>query len=147
MGLLEAVKRALGRAAPGDSRAPGEPREKEDGVNEELRVPEVTPHELMAELQSNGSAPPMLLDIREPFERAQALIPNSVHIPMNSIPSRLAELDPAQDIVVYCAHGSRSYGVTAWLVQQGYRARSLRGGIVDWQHKHGPIERGYAGRS
>jgi rhodanese-related sulfurtransferase len=59
----------------------------------------------------------------------------------------LGELEPNQDIGVYCAHGNRSYGVSGWLIQQGYNARSLKGGIVDWQHQRGPVESGYRARS
>jgi rhodanese-related sulfurtransferase len=147
MGLIEAVKKALGRApipaapasAPRDARS-------DAAATEEVRVPEVSSTELLAELASRGEDGPLLLDIREPYERAHSLIPGSMHIPMNSIPSRLAELDPNDDIVVYCAHGNRSYGVTGWLIQQGYHARSLKGGIVDWQHHRGPVESGYRAR-
>jgi rhodanese-related sulfurtransferase len=66
---------------------------------------------------------------------------------MNSIPSRLAELDVEKDIVIVCAHGNRSYSVAGWLNQQGYRARSLKGGIVDWQLRGGPVESPLRGRS
>lgn len=143
MGLLDSMKKRLGGAPQPAASTQGQ----REGTREEaaVTVPEVTAGELLAG-QGDG-AQPLLLDIREHYERAQALIPGSLHIPMNSLPSRLGELDPGQDIVVYCAHGNRSYGVTGWLVQQGYKARSLKGGIVDWQHKHGPIERGQASRS
>ncbi|MCU0509104.1 MAG: rhodanese-like domain-containing protein [Anaerolineae bacterium] len=102
-------------------------------------MPEVTAQELLAELR-DGANGNLLLDCREHYERAQSFIPNSIHIPMNSIPGRLAELDPARDVVVYCAHGNRSYGVAGWLNQQGYTARSLKGGIVEWQHRGGKVE-------
>jgi rhodanese-related sulfurtransferase len=146
MGLLDAVKKAFGRATPTPAPREGR-RAAEEAAGGELHVPEVTPAQLIAEMEERNGAGPVLLDIRENFERAQTLIPNSLHIPMNSIPARLAELDREKDIVVYCAHGNRSYGVTGWLMQQGYKARSLKGGIVDWQHKHGPVESGYRPKS
>ncbi len=142
MGLLDAVRKALGRtSAVGRSQDGHGEGTKEDAVGAELRVREVTAGELLAEME-NGAGRPLLLDIREPYERAQGFIPYSLHIAMNSVPYRLAELDPEQDIVVYCAHGNRSYGVTGWLMQRGYKARSLKGGIADWQRQHGPVERG-----
>lgn len=141
MGLLDSLKRALGRE-PVEStatQASADASRDESAAEEELRVPEVTTRELMAEM-SYGAGNRLLLDCREHYERAQAYIPDSLHIPMNSIPLRLSELDRERDIVVYCAHGNRSYGVAGWLNQQGYTARSLKGGIVDWQRGGGTVE-------
>jgi rhodanese-related sulfurtransferase len=139
MGFLDGLRRAFGRGQGGtpaqNSSAARRPAEEE----EDPRVPEVTAQELLAELR-DGANGNLLLDCREHYERAQSFIPNSIHIPMNSIPGRLAELDPARDVVVYCAHGNRSYGVAGWLNQQGYTARSLKGGIVEWQHRGGKVE-------
>ena len=146
MGLVDAVKRALARpATSGVSPKVRSAAAKED-TGEDLRVPEVTSAQLMAEMGSDVDGP-VLLDIRENYERAQGFIPGSLHVPMNSIPHRLEELDPNRELVVYCAHGNRSYGVTGWLLQQGYKARSLKGGIVAWQHQNGAVEPGYRGRS
>ncbi len=105
---------------------------------EPIIVKEVTAPELMREQQAAAS---VLLDCRESHERRQGYIPGSIHIPMREIPMRLNTLDPNVDIVVYCAHGHRSYDVTGWLMEQGYQARSLRGGIAAWQMQNGPITR------
>ncbi len=146
MGLRDTVKRMFGgskRENAGAERA----TKVSEAAEEEVRVPEVTANELMREMNDGADGRMLLLDCREHFERAQSFIPDSLHIPMNSIPHRLTELDPNREIVVYCAHGNRSYGVAGWLNQQGYRARSLKGGIVEWEHKHGPVESGYRARS
>jgi rhodanese-related sulfurtransferase len=147
MALLDSIKKAFSRTGADAKTTKVHSQSTEEGPGQDLHVPEVTSTQLLAEIGSGNGKAPLLLDIREQFERAQTFIPNSVHIPMNSVPSRLEELDRDQDIVVYCAHGNRSYGVAGWLIKQGYKARSLKGGIVDWQHKHGPIESGYRGRS
>lgn len=137
MGLLDAFRRILGKTGDGTpaipaarSAAPEEP--------EEVHVPEVTAQELMAELKD--SAPPLILDCREPYEWRTARIPGSLHIPMNSIPRRLQELDPSAQIAVICAHGNRSYGVAGYLLQNGYKARSVRGGLAAWQAQGGQVE-------
>ena len=72
-----------------------------------------------------------IIDIREPYELNSGIIEGSIHIPMNSIPNRLEELpDKSSKIVIYCAHGVRSYGVTAWLREQGWEdSWSLSGGL------------------
>lgn len=151
MGLLGSMKRWLGRGPTSTKSGVTQDVQAADaGAKQEmneLHVPEVTPKELLDELKDGTGPRPVLLDCREPFERAQSFIPDSIHIPMNAIPHRLKDLDPGQEWVIYCAHGNRSYGVAGWLIQQGYRARSLKGGIADWEHQHGPVEGGYRTRS
>lgn len=144
MGLLDALKKALGRGGTEEIAAHrGNGTSPRWEPEEEPRVPEVTAQDLLAELRDGANDNRLLLDCREHYERAQSYIADSLHIPMNSIPSRLNELDREKDIVVYCAHGNRSYGVAGWLNQQGYTARSLKGGIVDWQHRGGAVESAY----
>ena len=94
--------------------------------------PEITPEEYLR--QSQQPNPPLLLDVREPWEVASASLPNATCIPMGDIPSRAhAELDPDQPIVVLCHHGARSLSVTMWLRNQGFdHAQSLAGGIDHW---------------
>lgn len=86
-----------------------------------------------------ADVPPLLLDVREPWEAATARIaPRSAGsrqrlIPMGEIPARLAELDPARPIVVYCHHGMRSLQVVAFLERQGFESvYNLAGGIDAW---------------
>lgn len=140
MGLLDSLRKAFAR--PTAATTPATSSTAAARAPEEIRVPEVTAAELMAELRNGNGHKPYLLDCREHFERRQGHIPDNLHLPMNTIPARLAELDRSAEIVVYCAHGNRSYSVTGWLIQQGYTARSLRGGIADWQLRGGGIERG-----
>ena len=98
---------------------------------------EVSAAELKQKL--DGDSDLVLLDVREPEERATATIDPSLHIPMGDIPARVQELDPDQHIVVYCHHGVRSLNVTAWLRQQGFEhVQSLRGGIDRWSREVDP---------
>jgi rhodanese-related sulfurtransferase len=84
-----------------------------------------------------GAPPLLLLDVREGWE--VQLAPVSVnglrclHIPMNDIAARLAELDPAQPVVCICHHGARSAQVVAFLERQGFDAvYNLAGGSEAW---------------
>jgi rhodanese-related sulfurtransferase len=78
--------------------------------------------------------PPLLLDVREPWEHQTAHLPDSLLMPMGDVPSRAhAELDPDASIVVLCHHGARSLNVTMWLRNQGFEhVQSLAGGIDGW---------------
>jgi rhodanese-related sulfurtransferase len=75
----------------------------------------------------------VLLDVREPWERELAVIEPSLHIPMNDVPDRVAELPRDREIVVYCHGGTRSAMVAGFLEGQGFSGvGNLHGGIDDW---------------
>ena len=83
---------------------------------------------------------PLLLDVREPWEFALAAVRidglRTLHIPMNEVPGRLAELDAAQPVVCICHHGMRSAQVVAFLERQGFEAAyNLAGGIDAWSEQ------------
>ncbi|MCV2358008.1 MULTISPECIES: rhodanese-like domain-containing protein [Roseateles] len=84
-----------------------------------------------------GSHPPVLLDVREPWEAQLSRIVvdglRSELIPMGQIPARVGELDRAQPIVCYCHHGVRSLQVVAFLLRAGFDSvYNLAGGIDAW---------------
>ena len=86
------------------------------------------------------SNPPLLLDVREPWEYQTASVAGSLLMPMGEVPSRAhAELDPDAPIVVLCHHGARSLNVTMWLRNQGFEhVQSLAGGIDEWSRTVDP---------
>lgn len=86
---------------------------------------------------SGGPQPPILLDVREPWEIAIARTePHGVqlvHIPMQQLPASLAQLPTDAPIAVLCHHGVRSLHVASYLVQQGYeQVFNVAGGIHAW---------------
>lgn len=83
---------------------------------------------------------PLFLDIREPYEVAGGHVAGALIIPMNQVPGRLAEIPRDRTLIVYCAAGVRSYGVTHWLREQGYAdSWSLVGGIYAWIDQGGEL--------
>lgn len=94
-------------------------------------VDDVTPAEVAAAL--SGEDPPVLLDVREPWEIAVASVPGAVPIPMGSLPSQLDELPRDRRIAVLCHSGIRSRQVATWLALQGHRdVANVAGGIDRW---------------
>jgi len=92
---------------------------------------EIHPTDLKRELDS--PKPPFLLDVREPREHDLCRIPGGTLIPLGQLPGRIGELDPNDDIVVYCRSGGRSGNATLFLMQNGFRrVRNLAGGILAW---------------
>lgn len=141
--MLKTLRRLFG-GAPATSPAPARPTPPPDPEPYDIPVPETDVAAVRALLEAGE--PLLLLDVREPWEWAQAHLPAAMgqvrHIPMNGLPERVAELPRDLPIVVFCAHGSRSYSVTHWLREQGYDARNLQGGITRWAQSGGPTERG-----
>lgn len=141
MSLWQTLKHALGGGEKTASSTTTRPIPAPEPV-----IPEISADELLAQRANGNAADLLLLDCREPWEWRQARIPGSLHIPMNETPFRLGELDKNRNIVVVCAHGNRSYGVADYLIRHGFRASSLRGGIVAWQARGGEVESDYTGR-
>jgi rhodanese-related sulfurtransferase len=135
MDLFDAVKNLFAKPEP--VRKPLAPITPEPDP-EEIKVPELTVANLRMAMASDQ--PPLLLDVRERYEWDQVRIADALHIPMNRMPDRLADLPRDRTIVVFCAHGSRSFGVTHFLREQGFDAYNLAGGITQWHIQGGPVE-------
>ena len=74
-----------------------------------------------------------LIDVREPDEHAVASITNSTLIPLASIPSRLAEIDKHQPVIVHCKAGGRSARAAQYLLDNGYTdVTNVTGGMDAW---------------
>jgi len=100
-------------------------------------IPEISPAALKVLLDSPG--PPLVLDVRENWERDAARLPGTLDIPMMEIPQRLTELPRDRDIVVMCHGGVRSLKVAHFLTQNGFsQVTNLAGGIHAWANDVDP---------
>ena len=90
--------------------------------------------------QLRRETPVTLLDVRTDAEVARGLIEGAKHIPLNTLPGRVGELDPQGVLVVYCQSGARSAQACAWLAEQGFaHLHNLYGGLVAWSRAGFPI--------
>lgn len=80
-----------------------------------------------------------VLDVREPDEWQEGHIEGAVHIPLMTLPGRVDELPADTRLLVVCHVGGRSAQATAYLVQQGYDAVNLAGGMADWVAAGRPV--------
>jgi rhodanese-related sulfurtransferase len=97
-----------------------------------MEVHEVGALELKTKLASEE--PPLLLDVREPYEWQDGGIPGAVQMPMNTVPQRMNELPRDREIVAYCEVGERSWLVADFLMRNGFsRVSNLGGGMIAWQ--------------
>jgi NADPH-dependent 2,4-dienoyl-CoA reductase/sulfur reductase-like enzyme/rhodanese-related sulfurtransferase len=71
-----------------------------------------------------------LLDVRQPVELVVERVPGAVNIPLAELRARLGELPRDREINVVCRSAQRAYYATRILLQNGFKARSISGGIL-----------------
>ena len=91
-------------------------------------VEQVPAREWRSWTEANDAA---ILDVREPFEFATGSLPSAQIVPLASIPSRLADLDPESPILVICRTGNRSDHAARFLAHAGFdKVANMAGGLV-----------------
>ena len=131
--LRRMLRRLVLGPTPAPSRPPPAPREEPPPPSEEEEALdlEVDGPELKRWVDDGRDV--HFLDIREPGEVRNGVVVGCQWIPMNSVPDRLEELPRDKTLIVYCAAGARSFGVTHWLREQGFEDTwSLVGGLGAW---------------
>ena len=94
---------------------------------------EITPAELKEKLDRGEQI--TIIDVREPHEWQIANLESygSKLIPLGQFPSRLNELNSADEIVVHCKMGGRSAKAYEMLKKAGFKKiKNLKGGITAW---------------
>ncbi len=100
-------------------------------------IPEISVEELKAMHERRDDF--VLVDVREPHEVAICAFPESVKIPLGSLPENLHRLSTADEIVVHCKLGGRSAKAVQLLRETGFRkVRNLAGGIDRWAERIDP---------
>ncbi|HEU4795332.1 MAG TPA: rhodanese-like domain-containing protein [Pyrinomonadaceae bacterium] len=99
---------------------------------------EITATELKQRLDQGDDI--QIIDVREDYEVALGRIPNAVHIPLAQVMSRMNEIEPNRDTVVYCKMGGRSARAIDALQRSGFSGKliNLKGGIIGWANDVDP---------
>ena len=82
----------------------------------------------VAHWDSVGNA--FLLDVRNPPELAVERVAGAVNIPLPELRARLGELPRDREILVICRSAQRAYYATRILLQNGFNARNISGGML-----------------
>jgi adenylyltransferase/sulfurtransferase len=99
-------------------------------------IGDMTPEELKQRLDAGDDL--FVLDVRDPHEYQICNLGGHL-IPLNDLPKRVGELDPAREIVVHCKLGGRSAKAVDFLKQAGFtRVHNLAGGINAWSERVDP---------
>ncbi len=102
-----------------------------DPVNE---VKQVSATEALTHHQAGDVT---LLDVREPHEWAIGHVEGALHLPLGEL---RAEAVPAgKPVVVLCHAGGRSQFAAEALLEAGFDARNLAGGMIAWEAAGLPV--------
>ena len=108
-----------------------------DKPKEERPVREIEPTALADQLKTE--APPVVIDVREPYEYAIAHM-DGILMPQDTVAERVADIPRDRPVVVHCRSGIRSARIIRMLEDDhGYdNLLNLRGGILAWQEDVNP---------
>ncbi|MFT3837114.1 MAG: molybdopterin-synthase adenylyltransferase MoeB [Myxococcaceae bacterium] len=109
------------------------------GVKKGIR--EVTVDELKKQLAAPN--PPRLIDVRETDEYGAGRLPGALHIPRGFLEPRIEQkAQRDENLVLYCAGGTRSALAAKSLLEMGYQnVQSLAGGYSRWTDAGFPTEK------
>lgn len=95
--------------------------------------------ELLKRLESGDA---VILDVRPEPEYAGGHLPGAIHIPLEELPDRLAELPRNREIVAYCRghYCVLAHDAVRLLNARGLRARRATDGVLEWRLAGLPIE-------
>ena len=83
-----------------------------------------------------------VLDVRTPEEWNDFHAPNTTLIPLDELAARVNELPKDQPILVVCRSGNRSKTGRDILLQAGFNATSMEGGLNAWRDSGYPTVSG-----
>lgn len=103
----------------------------------------ITTDELLRRLQAGDT---VFLDVRPRPEYAAGHLPGALHIPVEELAGRLAELPKRHDIVAYCRgqYCVLAHDAVRLLTARGLPAHRAVDGILEWRLAGLPVESGAA---
>jgi rhodanese-related sulfurtransferase len=121
-----------------------------------MAIPRITKETLKEQL--DAGTPPVIVDVRlkYPYEHSTLTLPGAVRLAPDDVDT--AELPKDRDVVVYDSDPDEivSARAAATLIDRGYRAAALKGGLPEWAaanlptdtkeaRRTGPVATGAAG--
>lgn len=99
------------------------------------RPPAVTAAEAVR-LVADGA---LVVDVRRQFEWNRVHIPGAVHAPLEVLLERCVDFPDDRLLITFCTGGIRSAGAANLLVENGFDATNMSGGLVQWRSGGGPL--------
>ena len=99
---------------------------------------DIEPLEVQRRLKNNEVI--RLVDVRDPVELHISSLPGALLLPLTQLPQRFNELNPADELVLFCRTGVRSARAVRLLASQGFtHLHNLKGGINAWAEQIDPL--------
>jgi glyoxylase-like metal-dependent hydrolase (beta-lactamase superfamily II) len=90
-----------------------------------------------------GEDAPLVVDVRQPGERAMKHIGGSLFVPLDELAARTGELPRDRRLVLHCAGGFRSSIAASLLLRRGFtELGDLAGGLAAWEAARQPVAEG-----
>ena len=99
------------------------------------RPPAVTAAEALRLVEQGA----LVVDVRRAFEWNRVHIPNAVHMPLEALPEGCLELPDDRLLITFCTGGIRSAGAANLLVENGFEAVNMTGGLIHWRAAGGAL--------
>ncbi|MEU4838853.1 rhodanese-like domain-containing protein [Nocardia testacea] len=84
----------------------------------------------------------LIVDVRRQFEWKRTHIPGAVHLPLEQLTTGYEQLPDDRLLITFCTGGLRSYGAANLLIEYGFEAKNMSGGLVEWRAAGGSLEPG-----
>ncbi len=105
-------------------------------------IPELQVNDIRKDIDKGGALPYLLIDVREPNEHVQGIIPGAVPIPRGVLEMSVTKVtqDENAPIVCYCGGGTRSLFAAQQLKKMGFtNVKSMAGGFGAWAKSGNPV--------
>ncbi|WP_280272797.1 rhodanese-like domain-containing protein [Nocardia wallacei] len=102
------------------------------------RAPSVSAAEAIDAVRAGA----LIVDVRRQFEWNRTHIPGAVHLPLEQLADGCGDLPDDRLLITFCTGGLRSYGAANLLIEYGFEAKNMSGGLVDWRAAGGALETG-----
>jgi len=88
-----------------------------------------------------GGSPPVVIDVRMPFEFASGHVPGAVNIPLPRVGAAADDLSAHDEVWIICKSGSRSAAAAATLSSAGLQVVDVAGGTMAWRRAGFPVDK------
>lgn len=92
-----------------------------------IKIPTISSEDLRKDLHRYT-----VIDVREHIELVSGYIPGATHIPLSKIKKGQFTLEKGKKYATVCAHGVRSRIAANALIERGYDATTVTGGMAIW---------------
>ena len=83
----------------------------------------------------------LLIDVREPAEVREGGVAGAANIPLGQLGARVREIDRGRPVAFICRSGARSATATRTVLDAGYDAFNVKGGVIAWERAGLPLSR------